>query len=34
MENDDMIRFDWKDLVFGLLGSTIFVVLLQVFTGI
>lgn len=31
MKNSEMYQFDWKDLLFGLVGSTVFVVLLQLF---
>lgn len=34
MKNNETYHFDWKDCLFGLLGSTICVVLLQLFTNI
>lgn len=33
MKNSETNRLDWKDMLFGLIGSTIVVVLLQLFTS-
>lgn len=34
MKSSETTNFDWKDILFGLVGSTIVVVLLQVFTSV
>lgn len=33
MKDDETYKLTWKDVLFGLVGSTVFIVMLQLFTG-
>lgn len=33
MKNEESYKLTWQDFLFGLAGSTLFIVILQLFTG-